>query len=47
MTEILDEGPFYHGTKADLQVGDVLRAGFSSNYDEKNHHESCLFHSLG
>ncbi|RZI48412.1 NAD(+)--rifampin ADP-ribosyltransferase [Lactococcus kimchii] len=35
MTEILDEGPFYHGTKADLQVGDVLRAGFSSNYDEK------------
>lgn len=28
----LDEGPFYHGTTADLQVGDLLTAGFSSNY---------------
>lgn len=27
-----DKGPFYHGTKADLQVGDLLRAGGSSNY---------------
>jgi len=27
-----DKGPFYHGTKADLQVGDLLRAGFNSNY---------------
>jgi hypothetical protein len=32
MTEILDEGPFYHGTKADLKVGDLLTAGFNSNY---------------
>lgn len=31
-TEILDEGPFYHGTKADLQIGDLLTAGFRSNY---------------
>ena len=23
-----DKGPFYHGTKADLQVGDLLTAGF-------------------
>lgn len=30
----LDPGPFYHGTKADLQVGDLLTAGFRSNYDE-------------
>lgn len=29
---VLDEGPFYHGTKADLQVGDLLTAGFQSNY---------------
>ncbi|MBC3541194.1 NAD(+)--rifampin ADP-ribosyltransferase [Rufibacter sediminis] len=29
---VLDEGPFYHGTKADLQVGDLLTAGFKSNY---------------
>ncbi|OUC15780.1 MAG: rRNA adenine methyltransferase [Alkalinema sp. CACIAM 70d] len=27
-----DEGPFYHGTKADLQVGNLLTAGGSSNY---------------
>lgn len=32
MTKILDEGPFYHGTKADLEVGDLLTAGFNSNY---------------
>lgn len=32
MTEVLDSGPFYHGTKADLQVGDLLAAGFRSNY---------------
>ena len=28
-----DKGPFYHGTRADLQVGDLLTAGFSSNYN--------------
>jgi hypothetical protein len=28
----LDNGPFFHGTKADLQVGDLLTAGFHSNY---------------
>jgi rifampin ADP-ribosylating transferase len=27
-----DSGPFYHGTKADLQVGDLLKAGYGSNY---------------
>jgi len=27
-----DNGPFYHGTKAYLQVGDLLTAGGSSNY---------------
>lgn len=32
MGEVLDEGPFFHGTKADLQVGDHLTAGFRSNY---------------
>ena len=30
---ILDAGPFFHGTRADLQVGDLLTAGFRSNYD--------------
>ena len=28
----LDVGPFYHGTRADLKVGDLLTAGFQSNY---------------
>lgn len=32
MSEVLDEGPFFHGTKADLRVGDLLTAGFRSNY---------------
>src|SRR5690606_29792942 len=27
-----DEGPFYHGTRADLKVGDLLTAGRTSNY---------------
>ena len=27
-----EKGPFYHGTKAYLQVGDLLTAGGSSNY---------------
>lgn len=27
-----DSGPFYHGTKAELHVGDLLTAGGSSNY---------------
>jgi rifampin ADP-ribosylating transferase len=29
-----DPGPFYHGTKADLQPGDLLTAGFGSNYQD-------------
>ena len=32
MTAVLDEGPFFHGTKADLRTGDLLTAGFRSNY---------------
>lgn len=27
-----DNGPFYHGTKADLKIGDLLTAGGDSNY---------------
>jgi rifampin ADP-ribosylating transferase len=30
--DVLDDGPFFHGTKADLQPGDLLTAGFRSNY---------------
>ena len=32
MSDVLDNGPFFHGTKADLEVGDHLTAGFRSNY---------------
>ncbi|WP_292677938.1 NAD(+)--rifampin ADP-ribosyltransferase [Nocardioides sp.] len=28
------EGPFFHGTKAVLEVGDELVAGFGSNFEE-------------
>ena len=27
-----DKGPFYHGTKADMQIGEMLTAGRGSNY---------------
>lgn len=32
MSEALDDGPFFHGTKADVREGDLLTAGFRSNY---------------
>lgn len=32
MAEPLDAGPFFHGTIADLSVGDLLTAGRRSNY---------------
>jgi len=32
VSDVLDDGPFFHGTKADLRVGDLLTAGFRSNY---------------
>ena len=33
--KMLDSGPFYHGTKADLKPGDLLEPGYSSNYGER------------
>ncbi|WP_312070652.1 NAD(+)--rifampin ADP-ribosyltransferase [Anaerotignum propionicum] len=35
MNQSLDAGPFYHGTKADLKVGDLLEPGYNSNYGER------------
>jgi rifampin ADP-ribosylating transferase len=32
VSDALDDGPFFHGTKADLQNGDLLTAGYRSNY---------------
>lgn len=31
-TDVPDPGPFYHGTKAALQIGHLLTAGSPSNY---------------
>jgi hypothetical protein len=31
-TTVLDNGPFFHGTRADLQIGDLLTPGGASNY---------------
>ncbi|WP_091020994.1 NAD(+)--rifampin ADP-ribosyltransferase [Paenibacillus amylolyticus] len=33
---IIDQGPFFHGTKAELQIGDLLEPQFLSNYQDKN-----------
>ena len=30
-----DPGPFYHGTKADLKPGDLLKPGHTSNFGER------------
>lgn len=32
MSQPTDTGPFFHGTRADLRAGDLLTAGFRSNY---------------
>ncbi|MBW8382064.1 MAG: NAD(+)--rifampin ADP-ribosyltransferase [Youngiibacter sp.] len=46
-----DKGPFYHGTRADLQVGDLLIARMDSNYksDLKMNHIyfTALIHGAG
>ncbi len=46
-----DPGPFYHGTRASLQVGDFLTAGSTSNYDPNltmNHiYFTALVHGAG
>jgi hypothetical protein len=31
----LDTGPFYHGTKADLKIGDLLVPNYRSNYGKR------------
>ena len=41
-----DNGPFYHGTKADLQVGDLLTAGGKSNYSTELKMKHIYFTAL-
>ena len=33
--EVLDNGPFFHGTKAELKIGDLLEPQHLSNYQDK------------
>lgn len=33
--EVLDRGPFFHGTKAELKIGDLLEPKKLSNYQDK------------
>jgi rifampin ADP-ribosylating transferase len=33
-SELKDSGPFFHGTKVDLQPGDLLEPGYGSNFGE-------------
>lgn len=38
-TTLHEKGPFFHGTKADLQIGDFLEPQYRSNYqDKKSNH---------
>ncbi|WP_394346038.1 NAD(+)--rifampin ADP-ribosyltransferase [Flaviaesturariibacter flavus] len=41
-----DKGPFYHGTKADLRVGDLLIAGGASNYQSELKMNHIYFSAL-
>lgn len=49
--EVSHQGPFYHGTKADLKAGDLLTAGGPSNYKSDltmNHiYFTALVHGAG
>lgn len=44
-SEILDKGPFYHGTKADLQPGELIVSGNRSNYGKKDKANYVYFSS--
>ena len=34
--DLTNAGPFYHGTRADLKTGDLMEAGWTSNYGARN-----------
>ncbi|TDB51065.1 MULTISPECIES: NAD(+)--rifampin ADP-ribosyltransferase [Bacillaceae] len=33
--DVIDKGPFFHGTKAELKIGDLLEPQHLSNYQDK------------
>jgi len=39
VSDVLDDGPFFHGTKADLQPGDLLAAFTDGITESENAHE--------
>jgi len=41
-----DNGPFYHGTKADMHIGDLLTPGRMSNYKEELQMNHIYFTAL-
>lgn len=49
--QIIDKGPFFHGTRANLKEGDLLNPGGSSNYKEDlimNHiYFTSMIHGAG
>ncbi len=40
------EGPFYHGTKSRLEVGDQLRPGYGSNYHDGRTSNNIYFSAI-
>ena len=40
------EGPFYHGTKSELQPGDELTPGFGSNFQDERVSNNIYFTAL-
>ena len=46
MSGELDEGPFFHGTKVDLRVGDLLTAGFRSIHRDYARRVATVFGRL-
>lgn len=46
MTQPTDPGPFLHGTKASLEVGDELVPGYGSNFQEGRVSNNIYFTSL-
>lgn len=40
------KGPFYHGTKYDLEIGDLLIPGYASNFEEGRISNNVYFSAL-
>lgn len=43
MTNDMSSDTFYHGTKADLKIGDLMVPGFQSNYGSRNQAKYIYF----